>query len=106
MDDKALRTLEFDKVLARLATLTAFAPSRELALALRPSADHGEAVRRQRETAEARRLLRNRPNLSIGGARDVRDSVERAALGGVLEPGELLDIRNTLGAVRSLRGNI
>jgi DNA mismatch repair protein MutS2 len=106
MDEKALQTLEFDKVLARLATMTAFAPSRELALALRPADDLAEAVRRQRMTAEARRLLRNRTNMSIGGARDVRDAVERAALGGVLDPSELLDIRGTLAAVRSLRGNI
>ena len=106
MDEKALQTLEFDKVLARLAALTAFAPGRERALALRPTSSHAEAVRRQRMTAEARRLIQNRPNLSIGGARDVRDAVERAALGGVLEPGELLDIRGTLAAVRSLRGNI
>ncbi|MGH2603035.1 MAG: endonuclease MutS2, partial [Dehalococcoidia bacterium] len=106
MDEKALRTLEFDKVLARLATLTAFAPSRERALALRPAGDLAEAVRLQRMTAEARRLIRNRPNTSIGGARDIREAVERAALGGVLEPGELLDVRQTLTAVRTLRGNI
>src|SRR5687768_5682906 len=106
MDEKALRTLEFDKVLARLAGMTAFAPSRELALALRPATDLDEAVRRQRMTAEARRLLRNRTNMSIGGARDIRDAVDRAALGGVLDPSELLDVRGTLAAVRSLRGNI
>lgn len=106
MNEKALHTLEFDKVLARLAAMTAFAPSRELALALRPASDHGEAVRRQRMTAEARRLLRNRTNLSIGGARDIREAVERAALGGMLDPSELLDVRGTLAAVRSLRGNI
>jgi DNA mismatch repair protein MutS2 len=106
MDEKALQTLEFDKVLARLAGMTAFAPSRELALALRPAADLDEAVRRQRMTAEARRLLRNRTNMSIGGARDIRDAVDRAALGGVLDPSELLDVRGTLAAVRSLRGNI
>src|SRR3712207_770920 len=106
MDEKALQTLEFDKVLARLAGLTAFAPSRELALALRPAGEIGEAVRRQRMTAEARRLLRNRTNMSNGGARDIRDAVERAALGGVLDPSELLDVRGTLAAVRSLRGNI
>ncbi|MGD9889928.1 MAG: endonuclease MutS2 [Dehalococcoidia bacterium] len=106
MDEKALQTLEFDKVLARLAGMTAFAPSRELALALRPAAGLDEAVRRQRMTAEARRLLRNRTNMSIGGARDIRDAVDRAALGGVLDPSELLDVRGTLAAVRSLRGNI
>lgn len=106
MDEKSLQTLEFDKVLARLAALTAFPPSRELALGLRPTTDRDEAVARQRMTAEARRLLRNRPGLGLGGARDVRDAVERAALGGVLEPSELLDIRGTLGAARSLKGNI
>lgn len=106
MDEKALQTLEFDKVLARLAGMTAFAPSRELALALRPATGLDEAVRRQRMTAEARRLLRNRTNMSIGGARDIRDAVDRAALGGVLDPSELLDVRGTLAAVRSLRGNI
>ncbi len=106
VNDKTLHTLEYDKVLARLATLTSFAPGRELALALRPAPDHALAVRRQRETAEARRLREIRPNIGLGGARDVRDSVARAALGGVLDPNELLDIRGTLVAVRQLKGNV
>jgi DNA mismatch repair protein MutS2 len=106
MNDKTLATLEYNKVIARLAALTAFPPGRERALALRPTNDHAEAVRRQRETAEARRLREIRPNLGIGGARDVREPVARAALGGVLDATELLDIRNTLVAVRQLKGNV
>ena len=106
VNEKTLETLEYDKVIVRLAALTAFAPGRERALALRPTTDHAEAVRRQRETAEARRLREIRPGIGVGGARDVRDAVSRAALGGVLDPVELLDVRSTLVAVRQLKGNV
>lgn len=106
MNEKTLQTLEYDKVLARLAGYTSFPPGRERALALRPTSDHAEAVRRQRITAEARRLREIRPTIGLGGARDVREAVARAALGGVLEPQELLDIRSTLVAVRNLKGNV
>lgn len=106
VNEKALLTLEFNKVIDRLAGLTSFTPGRERALALRPAAERAEAVRRQRVTAEARRLREIRPNLGLGGARDVRDAVARSALGGVLEPLELLDIRGTLLAVRALKGNV
>jgi DNA mismatch repair protein MutS2 len=71
LNPKTLSTLEFDKVLARLAQHTAFSAGRALALALRPSSDYTEVVRRQRITAEARRLLEMQPNLSLGGAHDV-----------------------------------
>ena len=106
MNEKALTTLEFDKVLARLAALTSFAPGRELATALRPATDHAEAVRRQRITAEARRLRELQPNLGLGGARDIRDAIGRAAIGGVLDPVEFLDLRSTLFTVRQLRNTI
>ena len=81
LNAKTLATLEFDKVLARLAGLTSFSAGRELALALRPSTDYAEVVRRQRLTAEARRLLELKPNLSLGAARDVRPHAQKAALG-------------------------
>ena len=103
---KTLATLEFDKVLARLAQHTSFSAGRALALALRPSSDYAEVVRRQRITAEARRLLEMQPNLSLGGAHDVRPQAQKAALAGVLEPGELLDIQGTLSLAISLRKTI
>jgi DNA mismatch repair protein MutS2 len=106
LNPKTLSTLEFDKVLARLAQHTAFSAGRALALALRPSADYAEVVRRQRITAEARRLMEMQPNLSLGGAHDVRPQAQKAALAGVLEPGELLDIQATLSLAISLRKTI
>jgi len=103
---KTLATLEFDKILARLAGLTSFSAGRELALALRPSTDYAEVVRRQRLTAEARRLLELKPNLSLGSARDVRPHAQKAALAGILEPSELLDVHATLSLAASLRNTV
>jgi DNA mismatch repair protein MutS2 len=95
MDEHALRVLEFDKVLARLAKLTSFSAGRDLALALRPSPDYDEVVRRQRLLAEAIRLRRRRTPLNLTGAADVRPALEKAALGGVLDAQQLLEIAAT-----------
>jgi DNA mismatch repair protein MutS2 len=102
MDEKTLHTLEYHKILERLAAYAAFAASAEKARALRPTADAVEARRRQAETAEAVRLLVTHADLTIGGARDVREPVDLAAHGGVLAPSELLDIKSTLVAARTL----
>jgi DNA mismatch repair protein MutS2 len=103
MDEHALRTLEFDKVLAKLARHTSFSAGRELALALEPSPDHREVVLRQRETAEARRLLQMKPRTGLAGAHDVRPLAEKADRGGILTPEELLDIASTLACARDLK---
>ena len=103
MDSKDLEALELPKVLAGLAARAAFSASRDLALSLSPTADLAEARRRQAETGEARRLLELRPELSVGGARDVRPRVGAAARGAVLEPGDLLEIKDTLLSARDLR---
>jgi len=103
MDSKDLEALELPKVLVGLAARAAFSASRDLALSLSPTADLAEARRRQAETGEARRLLELRPELSVGGARDVRPRVGAAARGAVLEPGDLLEIKDTLLSARDLR---
>nr|MBI2904244.1 endonuclease MutS2 [Chloroflexota bacterium] len=103
MDAKSLRTLELPKILDRLAGYCSFSAGEALALALRPTADLGEARRGQQQTAEARKLLSVKTDTSIGGARDVRPPVANAARGAVLLPAEILDIKNTLIAGRALK---
>jgi len=100
---KSLETLEFNKIRERLATFAAFSASRELALALLPSPNPDEVAARQQATAEARLLLDLKPGLSVGGAHDIRPLAQRAAVGGVLEPNDLLAIQSTLAAARSFR---
>ncbi|MEX1255556.1 MAG: endonuclease MutS2 [Dehalococcoidia bacterium] len=106
MDEHTLRVLEFDKVLAKLARHTSFSAGRELALALRPSPERDEVVHRQRVTAESRRLRELQPRIGLGGARDVRGEVDKAARGGVLLPTDLLDIAGTLMAAGDLRATV
>lgn len=102
MDEKTLQTLEFPKVLERLARLTAFTPSAELARTLRPAAALSSAQHLLSETGEARRLLKAEPQTGIGGARDLRTYLETAGRGQVLTPAELLDIKGTLVSGRTL----
>jgi DNA mismatch repair protein MutS2 len=103
ISEQTLLTLEFPKVLERLARHTSFSASRELALALIPSTDAYDIRRSLRRTGEARRLLDEHPETSIGGARDVRIHVQRAMRGGALEAGAFLEIGATLASGRTLR---
>jgi DNA mismatch repair protein MutS2 len=102
MDERSVELLEYPEVRARLASYAAFAPSRRLAEALVPSADPVVVRRRLDETDEARWLLAERPDIGVGGARDVGAHVERAARGGRLEPTDLQAIGETLVAASRL----
>jgi DNA mismatch repair protein MutS2 len=102
MDEKALLTLEFPKVLERLAGHMAFSLSQERARALRPAPSLEEAQRLLAETGEARQLLARKPQTGVGGARDLRASQANAQRGLALTAGELLDVKGTLVAARGL----
>ncbi len=104
MDAKHLRALELDKILARLEGLCTFSLGREWARRLVPSPRFQEVARRQKETAEARRLLSLRPGLSFASATDVRELVRQAAKGHLLRPQELRQVAETLSLARSVRG--
>lgn len=103
VNEHDLRTLEFDKILRRLAEHTSFSASRQLALELRPSTDPCEVRQRQQATTEAKALLGTRPDVTLGSARDVRPHVQRASILATLQPHELLEVRGTLRVARNLR---
>ena len=97
-DEGTLRALEFGSIVAQLAALTSFGPSRELAEASVPVSDATLASLLQDQTDEAARLLSDQAQASIGAARDIRAAVERADRGGVLTAADLLEIGATLDA--------
>ncbi len=103
MDQKSLHTLEYHKILARLAEHTGFSAGRDLALALQPTTEVALARLWQAETREARALFDSDADITIGGARDVRTAVERTERGYVLGTDEFLAVKNTLIAARTLR---
>ena len=100
---KHLHTLELPKILDRLAGCCSFSASAALAHALEPATEPGEVRRRLAETREAREALNKNDQLTVGGARDVREAVRLAERGGVLEPQTLLAIRDTLLSGRNIQ---
>ncbi len=105
-DDGSLRALELASVVAQLSELTAFAPSRELALEASPSADPAHVRLLQDQTDEAARLLDEQAQATIGGARDLRPTLDRARRGGRLGPTDLLDVAVTLDATAAFRARL
>ncbi len=96
MHEKSLTTLEYPKIVERLADEAAFSASKALARALLPSGDPAEVRRRLAYTTEARRLLEVRADAGVRGARDIRPHVVAANRGAILMPEDLLDVLATL----------
>src|SRR5258708_28241382 len=103
MDAHTLRVLEYSRVLDKLAALTSNSMGREASLALEPTT-YPEIVRRRlQETREARQLLGKESGMPLGGIHDIREPVDRAAIGARLVPRELLDISGTASSARRLK---
>ena len=103
MNQKALKKLEFDKIIHILAGHAASAGAKELCEHLLPSDSLPEIRRTQTETADALRRILRRGSLSFGGIRDIRGSVKRLPIGGVLGMGELLQIMSLLETAGKVR---
>jgi DNA mismatch repair protein MutS2 len=95
MHEKSIQTLEFPKILERVAKEAAFSASKELVRALQPTPNIDEAQRRLAYTTEAYQLIDLRPDAGVQGAHDIRPQLNRAAREGVLSPAEMLDVLAT-----------
>lgn len=102
-DERTLRVLDFGVVLDALATGTVTPMGRAAALALRPTADPDAVREALAETAEAVGLAAE-AEVPVRGARDLDGLAGRAAAGGLLDPVELLDVRQTLEVTRLVAG--
>jgi DNA mismatch repair protein MutS2 len=98
-----VRKLELDQVLQRLAQRCRFGVAAERVLELGPSGDLTTVRYLLSVTAEAVDLMTSFPDISVGGARDIRPYVERAEKGGRLTPADLLLVHDMITASRNLR---
>ncbi|MGD7021476.1 endonuclease MutS2 [Rossellomorea vietnamensis] len=103
MNDKVLRTLEFNKVKELLSGFAASALGRAKAEALQPSTTLEEVIRIQEETDEAASILRLKGHAPLGGIFDIRPAVKRATIGGMLSPQEFVQVASTIYASRQIR---
>ncbi len=95
MHQKSILTLEYPKILEKVAREAAFSASKELVMELQPTPNLEEAQRRLAYTTEAYRLLEQRADAGVQGARDIRVLLTRAAREGILSPDELIDVLDT-----------
>lgn len=103
MNEKALETLEYHKVISRLVDYADFSASADLARQLHPTSILEEVHSRQTATREARFILSLDVDVSLQNAQDIRPQIGLARRDGILEPGDLLAVKNTLIVSRSVR---
>lgn len=100
---RSLKTLELPSVLELLAQEASSSAAKDVARMLSPSGDRTEVERRLDETTAACQLMVVKGSPSFSGVKDVRASLQRADMGGVLNTRELIDIARVLAAARSVR---
>ena len=96
------KALELDKVLEMLAAETGWEEPAAFARTLEPSNHLAEVQRLLDETGAAYMLTARFGSPSFGQAKNVTNSLRRAAAGASLSLRELLDIAETLRVIRSL----
>jgi DNA mismatch repair protein MutS2 len=101
--EKSIKTLELPAVLDLLAAEAVSAPAKERAYTVRPSAVSYEVKRLLGQTTAAKTMMVLKGSPSFGGVKDVRSSLSRAAIGGLLNTRELLDIAAVLQTARTVR---
>ena len=100
--DRAIVTLEFDKIREMLAAVCPTEGAKALALAVRPSRAIQTVRRMLAETQAAKDMQVTKGMPPFYGITDISASVERADKGAVLNIGEILAVGRALSAARAV----
>ena len=100
--EKALKTLEYNKILELLANCAQTQGAKDMARSLVPSADTWEIKYILRQTTDALEYLNKKGMPSFGNVIDVSFAVDNAKKGASLSPATLLDIANVLRTARGM----
>ena len=104
--EKSLLKLELDRVLDMLSSCAGSAGGKEACLRVRPNSDLEDVQLLLEQTSAAYDLCTRKGNPVFGDVTDVSASLERANLGGSLQPKELLRIAGVLRCARNIRGYV
>src|SRR5713226_4118723 len=102
MHEKSILTLEYPKIMAKVAKEAAFSASKELVMELQPTPNLEEARRRLAYTTEASRLIDLHADAGVGSTHDIRALLARAAREGVLSAGDLVEVLTTARSANSV----
>ena len=98
MNQKALNTLEYTKIIAQLEEYAASEPGKNLCRGLLPSCSLEEIRTWQAQTTDAVSRIRMKGSLSFAGVKDVGGSLKRLDIGSSLNIPELLALSSLLTA--------
>ncbi len=96
MNEKVLKTLEYNKIIDRLVEHATSEPGRKLCRALRPMTSLKDIQEAQTETKDALTRLFQKGSLSLGSNRDLGMSLRSLEIGSTLSIAELLGIASLL----------
>ena len=103
MNDKTLRVLEYHKIIEKVAEKAESELGKEMVRNIRPSTDINEVQYLQNETEEALKLLIKKGSPPLYGIQDISRELKMAEIGGVLTPGGLLRVSDSLRVARGLK---
>ncbi len=103
MNKKALKVLEYDKILTQLKHYAQSQPGKDLVQALEPYTSLDEIKLRQQETSEALTVILKQGSLPIRGTKDIKGSLQRLVIGGNLSIPELLHISDVLRVSQKIK---
>ncbi|MGE7940514.1 endonuclease MutS2 [Lysinibacillus xylanilyticus] len=104
--ERALKTLEYDKVRQQVATYCTSSIGKSAIDELVPQTDYEKVVQLLEEMDEGLSILRVKGNVPMGGIFDIRPAARRAQIGGMLSAMELMEVSSTIRASRILRNFI
>ena len=96
MNPKALKTLEYNKIIDKLTEFAGSALAKEMCRNLQPSTDLYEIQALQKETSDALSRIYQKGAVSFRGVRDIRSSIKRLEIGAIIGINELLSICSLL----------
>ena len=103
MNQKVLKTLEYDKIIELLSQKADSEPGKKLCRELVPSTDLSEIRKNQAETRDALNRLFQSGSTSFGSNKDLGFSIKSLEIGSILSITELLKIAAMLDNVNRIR---
>lgn len=98
VNEKALRTLEYNKIIERLLQFAGSEPGKKLCAELKPQTELSEILSLQRETSDALARIFQKGGLSFHGLPDIAGTIKLLEVGSSLLAVELLKISSVLTA--------
>ncbi|MBQ1490951.1 MAG: endonuclease MutS2 [Blautia sp.] len=104
MNEKALKSLEYTKIISLLVDKASSPAGKNLCRGLLPLTDRAQIEIMQQQTADALSRLFRKGSISFSGAKDVRGSLKRLEIGSALNAPELLAICSLLENAAKVKG--